>query len=77
MPSRNTPVLNQIIEAFGDSSPDALARLQEYFKDSLVIVAGDVQTVAAHAEKLRLRHALKLEPRMCLMALEDEDLKAV
>ena len=54
MPTRNTSVLNQIIEALGDSSPDALARLEEYFKDSLLIVAGDIQTVAAHAEKLRL-----------------------
>ena len=57
MPTRNTPVLNQIIEALGDlliSSPHALARLERHFENSLIVVAGDVQTVAEHAEKLRL-----------------------
>ena len=57
MPTRNTPVLKQIIEALGDlliSSPHALARLERHFQDSLLIVAGDVSQVAAHAEKLRL-----------------------
>ena len=55
--TRNTSVLNQIIEALGDlliSSPHALARLERHFETSLIVVAGDVQTVAAHAEKLRL-----------------------
>ena len=57
MPTRNTPVLSQIIEALGDlliSSPHALARLERHFENSLIVVAGDVQTVAEHAEKLRL-----------------------
>jgi hypothetical protein len=55
MPTRNTPVLERIVKALGDTAPhDALARLEEEFKDSLLLVSGDVQTVAQHAEKLRL-----------------------
>jgi hypothetical protein len=57
IPTRNTPLLTQIIEVLGDlvSSPaEALARLEERFKDALLINAGDVQDVARHAEKLRL-----------------------
>ena len=55
MPTRNTPALQQIIEALGDSvPPDALARLEDHFKDSLLVVAGDTSQVAAHAETLRL-----------------------
>ena len=57
MPTRNTVVLNQIIESLGDlliSSPHALARLERHFEHSLIVVAGDVTQVAAHAEKLRL-----------------------
>ena len=55
--TRNTPVLTQIIEALGDlliSSPHALARLERHFENSLLVVAGDLNQVAAHAEKLRL-----------------------
>ena len=55
MPTRNTPVLERILEALGDTAPqDALARLEEEFKDSLLAVAGDVNTVAQQAEELRL-----------------------
>jgi len=57
MPTRNTPVLQQIIESLGDliSSPaDALARIEEHFKDALILIPGDVHDVARHAEKLRL-----------------------
>ena len=57
MPSRNTPVLTQIIEALGDlliSSPHALARLENQFKDSLLVVAGDINSIASQAEQLRL-----------------------
>jgi len=55
MPTRNTGTLTQIIEALGDlAQPDALARLEDHFKDSLLIVAGSTQTVARHAEELRL-----------------------
>jgi hypothetical protein len=57
MPSRNTPVLNQIIEALAGllvSEPHALARLEDRFKDSLLVVAGDLKLVASQAEELRL-----------------------
>ena len=55
MPTRNTPVLEQIVKALGESAPpNALARLDDEFKDSLLVVAGDVKTVARHAEHLRL-----------------------
>ena len=57
MPTRNTPVLQSIIECLGDQiarPQDALARLEERFNDSLLIVAGDIQMVAKHAEELRL-----------------------
>lgn len=56
-PTRNTAVLTQIIEALGDlvSNPSAaLTRLDEHFKDVLLINAGDVHDIAKHAEKLRL-----------------------
>jgi len=57
MPTRNTAVLQQIIEALDGlliSDPHALARLENHFKDSLIVVAGDTQLVATHAEQLRL-----------------------
>lgn len=57
MPTRNTAVLKQIIEALDGlliSSPHALARLEDYFKDSLLVVAGDTQSIAQQAEELRL-----------------------
>ena len=55
MPTRNIPVLKEIIEALGDSAPpDALARLENHFKDSLLVVVGDIQTIASQAEQLRL-----------------------
>lgn len=55
MPTRNTPVLQSIIESLGIARPEqALATLEEQFKDSLLVVAGDTQTVAKHAEELRL-----------------------
>ena len=54
MPTRNTPVLERIVKALGDSAPHTLARLEQEFASSLLVVAGDVNTVARHAEKLRL-----------------------
>ena len=54
MPTRNTVVLTQIIEALGDSPPHALAKLERLFQDQLLIVAGDITTVTKHAETLRL-----------------------
>jgi len=55
MPTRNTAVLERIVKALGESAPHTLARLEDEFKDSLLVVAGDVNTVARDAEKLRLR----------------------
>jgi hypothetical protein len=52
MTTRNTPVLQQIIEVLGE--PEALARLENHFKDSLLVVAGDINLVASQAEELRL-----------------------
>jgi chromosomal replication initiation ATPase DnaA len=57
LPTRNTGVLCEINQALGDPlkiPPDALERLENHFKDSLLIVAGSTQTVASHAEYLRL-----------------------
>jgi hypothetical protein len=57
MPTRNTAVLMQIIEALDGlliSEPHALTRLENHFKDSLLVVAGDIKLVASQAEELRL-----------------------
>ena len=57
MPTRNTPVLKQIIDPLDDllvSEPHALGRLENHFKHSLVVVAGDIKLVAAQAVELRL-----------------------
>lgn len=57
MPSRNTEVIQQIIQTLDGlltSSPYALARLEIYFKDSLLLVAGDESDVSQYAEDLRL-----------------------
>jgi hypothetical protein len=55
MPTRNTTVLESIIKALGDTAPqEALPRLEKEFESSLLVVAGDVKTVAQNAEHLRL-----------------------
>jgi len=55
MPTRNTVLLERIVKALGDKAPqDALARLEDEFKGSLLVVAGDTNDVARHAEQLRL-----------------------
>jgi len=54
MPTRNTPVLERIIKALGVTTPHTLARLEREFESSLLVVAGDTNTVARDAEKLRL-----------------------
>jgi len=57
MPTRNTEVLQQIVTTLDGlltSTPHALARLEIFFKDSLLIVAGNETQIAEHAEKLRL-----------------------
>jgi hypothetical protein len=57
MSSRNTEVLQQIIQTLDGlltSRPHALARLEIFFKDGLLLVAGNTTDVAEHAEHLRL-----------------------
>jgi hypothetical protein len=54
MPTRNTAILKEILGTLDISSAEALAKLEHYFKDSLLVVAGDVRLVAAQAEELRL-----------------------
>jgi hypothetical protein len=55
MPDRNAEILQRIVNALGEGSPpDALARLEREFENSLLIVAGDLNDIARHAEQLRL-----------------------
>jgi hypothetical protein len=57
MPTRNTALLERIVQCLGDLvlvPEEALARLEREFQNALLIVAGDVSTVATHAEELRL-----------------------
>lgn len=55
MPTRNSEVLQRIVKALGENAPpDTLARLEAEFQSSLLIVAGTVEDVARHAERLRL-----------------------
>jgi len=49
MPTRNTCTLDQIVEVLGDHAPpNAVGRLENHFKNSLLIVAGSTQIVAGH-----------------------------
>ena len=54
MPSRNTEVLNQILQTLEIEDPHALARLENHFKRSLLVLAGNETDVAQYAEELRL-----------------------
>ena len=55
MPTRNTVVLEQIVQALGDEAPqDALERLEAHFHDQLLMIVGDTAHVADFAEQLRL-----------------------
>jgi hypothetical protein len=55
MPTRNTPVLELIVKALGESAPhDALAKLEAHFHDQLLMIVGDSAHVADFAEQLRL-----------------------
>ena len=55
MPTRNTPVLEIIVKALGETAPrDALAKLEADFHDQLLMVVGDTAHVADFAEHLRL-----------------------
>jgi hypothetical protein len=72
MPTRNTAVLERIVKALGvTASHDALATLEEEFKDSLLVVAGDVNTVARNAEKLRLA----ITTQECAVVLDHLDVE--
>jgi len=54
MPTRNTEVLKEILQSLEISEPHALARLENHFQDSLLVVAGNENDVAQYAEELRL-----------------------
>jgi F420-0:gamma-glutamyl ligase len=57
MPTRNTGLLAKIVESLGDlvqNPTDALVRLEEHFKEKLLIVASDTQTIDQQAQQLRL-----------------------
>lgn len=56
MATRNTPVLERIIQILHHPAPqEALAALEAAFTDELLLVAGNTQLVAAFAQHLRLR----------------------
>ena len=54
MPTRNTEVLKLILQTLEISEPHLLARLEDHFKNTLLIVAGNHTDVAQYAEELRL-----------------------
>lgn len=57
MPSRNTGVLVEILDALGHlmRQPEAaFARLEEHYKSKLLLVAGDIELVQQQAHTLRL-----------------------
>ena len=54
MATRNTRVLKRIVKALGIKPQNqALARLEQHFANELLLVAGNTDEVAAHAEQLR------------------------
>ena len=58
METRNTPVLREVVEVLGPQlsyAQYALNTLERHFAFRLIVDAGNVVTVAAHAEQLRLR----------------------
>ena len=55
---RNTPILQEITEVLFnevDEQATALNRLEQCFRDRLLVDAGNVFTVGEYAEQLRLR----------------------
>ena len=54
MSSRNTTILQEIVHVLGQSPHDSLTQLEQHFKDSLLVVAGDIKLVAAQPKELRL-----------------------
>jgi hypothetical protein len=80
--TRNTEVLETIVKALGDSAPqDSLAKLEAHFHEQLLVVAGDVQTVAKQAEHLRLAITTHecglvldhLAPQVCILLDQMEE----
>lgn len=63
MPTRNTKVLVEILQVL-NAPGDALQRLEEHFKDALLVVAGTTNTVDACAEQLRLRITPSEQPKI-------------
>ncbi len=58
METRNTPVLREIIAVLStdlDDAPATLDRLENHFQHRLLVIVGDIYTVSAQAEQLRLR----------------------
>ena len=58
METRNTPVLREVVEVLGPQlsyAQYALNTLERHFASRLLVDAGNVITVAAHAEQLRLQ----------------------
>ena len=58
MSTRNTAVLSELVEVLFtevDEQATALSRLEHHFRDRLLVDAGNVDTVGAYAEQLRLR----------------------
>lgn len=53
MPTRNTRVLMKILQVI-NAPEGSLQRLEEHFKNDLLVVAGNTRTVARYAKKLRL-----------------------
>ena len=55
MPTRNTPLLQEIIGILQLADRDiALMALEEFYRNDLLVNAGNIQTVAKMAEDLRL-----------------------
>jgi hypothetical protein len=57
---RNTAILTEIIKVLGDRIVDkeaSLIQLEEHFMDRLIVDAGNTETVATFARRLRLRVA--------------------
>ena len=55
--TRNTLLLSEIIQVLSDWLPDkeaALARLEDHFQNTFILIAGNIEFVATAAESLRL-----------------------
>jgi precorrin isomerase len=67
---RNTPILQEIIEALSteiDDAPYAMDQLENHFQHRLLVYAGNVELVATLSEQLRLN----ITPEECSMVLDE------